>query len=204
MSTEERQEAIAVATTPLLAEHGTHVTTGQIAKAAGVAEGTIFRVFKDKQELLDFCVLRAFRTQELVKQITAIEANGPLTERLVAVMTMVDEMAARVGALMHALGATGYRHDNSKFEKADTKSTPPQVAEFERVSVAISKLLMVGPDELRLPADRAAGYLLGLTFVSRMQAGRTNKTESSVEEIIDLFINGAIASTAPRGGSNPQ
>ena len=42
---------IVAATLPLLLEHGELVTTRQIAEAAGIAEGTIFRVFADKDEL---------------------------------------------------------------------------------------------------------------------------------------------------------
>ena len=43
---------IVEATLPLLLEHGEMVTTRQIAEAAGIAEGTIFRVFADKDELI--------------------------------------------------------------------------------------------------------------------------------------------------------
>ena len=48
----ERRAAIVAATLPLLAEHGTAVTTRQVAAAAGVSEGTIFNVFADKDELI--------------------------------------------------------------------------------------------------------------------------------------------------------
>ncbi|GAA3438930.1 TetR/AcrR family transcriptional regulator [Kutzneria kofuensis] len=212
MSTEDRQEAIAVAAIPLLAEHGTHVTTGQIAKAAGIAEGTIFRVFKDKQELLDFCVLRAFRTRELVERINAIPVDKPLVNRLIEAMTMIDEMAARLGALMHTLGATGYRPNEGNHNKDDEAGghrKPPMLDEFERTTTAIAALLSSGQEQLRLPSDRAAGYLMGLTFMTRMQATRTaqveqKEPESFVSEIVDLFMNGAVAAEMERGGKDPQ
>ena len=49
---EERRAAIVAAALPLLAAQGTNVTTRAIAEAAGVAEGTIFRVFPDKDALI--------------------------------------------------------------------------------------------------------------------------------------------------------
>ena len=211
MSTEDRQEAIAVAAIPLLAEHGMHVTTGQIAKAAGIAEGTIFRVFKDKQELLDFCVLRAFRTRELVERISRIPVSQPMPERLIEAMTMIDDMAARLGALMHTLGATGYRPGEGNHEKdpeSGEHEKAPMLEEFKQTTMAIATLLSTGQDQLRLPADRAAGYLMGLVFMTRMQVARTERAEkepdSFVSEIVDLFMNGAVANGAEQGGKDPR
>ena len=37
---------------PLILEHGVGITSRQIAEAAGVAEGTVFRAFGDKESLI--------------------------------------------------------------------------------------------------------------------------------------------------------
>ena len=39
-------------------KHGSDVTTRQIADAAGVAEGTLFRVFEDKDAIIDAAVAK--------------------------------------------------------------------------------------------------------------------------------------------------
>ena len=49
----ERRAAIIAATLPLLRTIGPPVTTREIAKAAAVAEGTIFSVFADKDDLIE-------------------------------------------------------------------------------------------------------------------------------------------------------
>ena len=52
LSPEDRRAAILDAVVPLLIDHGAAVTTAEMAEAAGIAEGTIFRVFPDKASLL--------------------------------------------------------------------------------------------------------------------------------------------------------
>ncbi len=53
---DERRAAIVAAAIPLVCDHGAAVTTREIAEAAGIAEGTIFRVFATKEDLLDAVV----------------------------------------------------------------------------------------------------------------------------------------------------
>ena len=51
-----RREAILDAVLPLVLDRGRALSTKQIAEASGIAEGTIFRVFADKGELLEAVV----------------------------------------------------------------------------------------------------------------------------------------------------
>ena len=60
MSADDRRTALIEATLPLLLEHGRTVTSKQIAEAAGVAEGTIFRVFDSKDDLITAALDHAF------------------------------------------------------------------------------------------------------------------------------------------------
>src|SRR5437868_14404684 len=64
---------IVQAALPLLIEHGEMVTTRQIADAAGIAEGTIFRAFPDKDALLAAVLEAALDTAPLDEAIAAID-----------------------------------------------------------------------------------------------------------------------------------
>ncbi|WP_233573987.1 TetR/AcrR family transcriptional regulator [Amycolatopsis panacis] len=66
MAPEDRRRMIVRTVLPLVVEHGREVTTAQIARAAGIGEGTIFRVFQDKDELP-----LAERLREAVGALTA-------------------------------------------------------------------------------------------------------------------------------------
>src|SRR3954466_13304322 len=79
---EERREALIAATLPLVLEHGTDVSTRLIAEAAGVAEGTIFRVFRTKDDLVEAAIASAFDPSALVDAIGGLDRSAPLADRL--------------------------------------------------------------------------------------------------------------------------
>jgi len=99
LSPEQRRAALIAATIPLLREHGANVSTRQIAEAAGVAEGTIFGVFKDKVSLLRAAVLAALDPTPLLRDLKAIDPGLPLRARLVAAARLVRAHVADQGSL---------------------------------------------------------------------------------------------------------
>src|SRR4051795_10167940 len=88
---EERREALIAATLPLVLEHGTDISTRLIAEAAGVAEGTIFRVFPSKDDLIEAVVSSAFDPSSLVEAIGRVDRSLPLADRLVEAVRLMQE-----------------------------------------------------------------------------------------------------------------
>src|SRR5438105_10569477 len=81
---DERRSMIVAATLPLLIEHGDRVTSRQIAEAAGIAEGTIFRAFGDKDEVIAAAIDSALDQAPLEAALSAIPADLPFEEGLAA------------------------------------------------------------------------------------------------------------------------
>src|SRR6476661_5017469 len=85
---DERRSMIVAATLPLLLEHGDRVTTKQIAEAAGIAEGTIFRAFADKDEVIAAVVEAALDTEPLEAALAGIP-DGLAFEEALAVAIVI-------------------------------------------------------------------------------------------------------------------
>ncbi|HWI61712.1 MAG TPA: TetR/AcrR family transcriptional regulator [Symbiobacteriaceae bacterium] len=78
---ESTQERILAAARQLFGQSGFRgTTTAEIARTAGIAEGTIFRYYKDKKELLIACTEPAI--QEIIRRQRAIIRDGTPRERL--------------------------------------------------------------------------------------------------------------------------
>ena len=107
MTPDARRAAIVTATLPLLREKGRAVSTREIAKAAGVAEGTLFRAFDNKDEIITACVHEAFDNAGLLADLTAIDRALPLRDRLAVAVGVMQEHLKGIFTMMSVLQATG-------------------------------------------------------------------------------------------------
>ena len=90
MSADDRRRALVDVTLPLLLEHGRTVTTRQIAEAAGVAEGTIFRVFESKDDLVQATLDRAFDIEPFLEDLRRIDPDQPLRALVTEMVTLLQ------------------------------------------------------------------------------------------------------------------
>lgn len=190
MSPEDRREAIVQATLPLVMKDGANVTTSQIAAAAGIAEGTVFRVFKDKAELLGACIDRALLSDDEVARIRAVPADLPIEQRLVEATSTVTGYLDRMWSVMGALRESGYQPSQEDHEK----HKGPQ-AGMQRVSSAIAELF--GDAELRTSPEHAARLLLGFVFTNRLQGKGFGEMTVEPGQLVELFLHGALTSGGP-------
>lgn len=103
MSPDERRQAIIAATRPLLVARGGQFTIKEVAEAAGIAEGTIFRVFASKQDLMHAVVADILDTASLCRRIEALPDVPDFTAHLTALITLLTADADATHAAIAAL-----------------------------------------------------------------------------------------------------
>jgi AcrR family transcriptional regulator len=184
LAADDRRRAIIEAVIPLLTEHGAAVTTKQMAEAAGIAEGTIFRVFPDKHALIHEAVRFSMDPAPVRDGLAEIDPEAPIEVQLTEAARIVLERFEEVIALITAL-----RTRPSPDSKLPA-GPPPFVAEANTaINESLTELFERHRDQLRIEPARAAIAFQGLIFASAHPIfSRDGKLD--VSEIVDLLLSG--------------
>ena len=196
---EQRRTAILRAATPLVRAGGRSVTTREIAEAAGVAEGTVFHVFSDKESLIQAVVESEFETGRVLAELRAIDPGTSLHERLVRVVQVLGGRLAAVFELMTSLGM------QRPPDRDDEPGGPGEAGEhgdhgrpahgelLELIAVA----LLPDAARLRYSPEQTAGLIRLFAFAAS-HPSITGDAPLPAEEIVDVLLHGI--TTTPSEG----
>ena len=192
MSPEARREELIFATRPLLLEHGRATTTRLIAEAAGIAEGTIFRIFPTKDELFDAVLETEFDPEPFLAEIRAIDLELPLRERLVAATGLLQRRFIRIFHLMTAMGLP------KPPERFRTDALRKRLAED-----GLARVIKPDAEKFRMPPDEVVRVLRLLTF-SGSHPHISEPRPMRPEEIVDVILHGTLLDQGERRSPRPE
>jgi AcrR family transcriptional regulator len=184
MGIEDRRASINNSTLPLLLAQGPDVSTREIARAAGVAEGTIFRAFETKQDLIHATVVAALQPDAAIAQLGDLPAGQTLTERVATILDVLRAEIQRKRALF-------VHFAQSSAPPPPHHHGPPGLGPQDarvRLSAAIADALAPYADQLSVPTDLAAQVLSALAFATITLAADAPFNQSVA--IADVVLHG--------------
>jgi AcrR family transcriptional regulator len=192
MSPDDRRKAIVTALVPLIVERGGEVSTREIAQAAGIAEGTIFRVFPDKKSLLMAAAEEAINPADGQREFD--EAMVGLTELWEKVVVAATRMQQRMNMTMAVMMAVR-RHLMSEHEHQHPpdKPGPPEfvVRAQAELNARLTSMFEPHRDELAVTPEIATTALRSLVFGSgRFELGLGPSL--GPEDIAALLLHGIL------------
>jgi AcrR family transcriptional regulator len=173
------------ATLPLLIEHGAKVTTRMIAEAAGVAEGTIFRVFPDKETLIRAAMWQVFDPEPTLADLRTVDMRLPLRIRILQVTSILQGRMLRVFHLMLALRRT------TPPQPDDESWRPAAQTANQLVFAEIVRILEPDSHQLRWPPMEVARVLRLLIFSAShplIAEGALMRADEITEVVLDGLL----------------
>lgn len=188
MPPQQRRAAIVEAAVGLLETQGPDLTTKQIAEAAGVAEGTLFRVFATLSDLLEAAYAEYLSAERLRKRLQKVDLGDNVeTATLAAVRALVDYITS-VHFALHPMPSRGC-------EPPSQSEAGPRTfhARFNDLDAWLGAALTPYASRLRFPVPRYAKFLQTLAIGHAM----SRQPADSIPDIAQFALHGALLAENP-------
>lgn len=193
LSADERRASIVEAARTVVAREGFGFTTKQVADAAGIAEGTLFRVFSTKDALVHAViedVLDPSGTEQEIAQLRPTTLDEAVTDLVRVLTTSID----RTSEFFFAVRA-------KSMSRAAAPAPPPQGGKtfhgphenderHQRLEQATARVLEPFADQLGLDPLRAADYVRIVVFSTTHPFVAPTSAHFTVAEIARLILHG--------------
>jgi AcrR family transcriptional regulator len=199
MSPDDRRQAIVDAVIPLLVKHGEAVSTRQIAEAAGIAEGTIFRVFPDKNALMMAAAAHTLNPPDahraLAEAVAGIddlhEVVRVVTERMLVRSDQVMAVMIALRSVWHAAHEDASGSGPRGAVGPGSHAGPPAfvVEAHQALLERLTAVFEPHRDRIRVPPERAALLLRTLVLGTR-NPGVRPEDRLDAEDIADALLHG--------------
>jgi AcrR family transcriptional regulator len=184
MPAADRRRAILDVVVPLLVEKGSALTTAEVARAAGIAEGTIFRVFPDKCALIYEAVKATMDPAPVADAIRAIGPSAPMAVQLGEAVRVLRDHFNRMTALGDSLRSV------SALPGAQKRDVGRLIKESSSViSAALAELFERHRAALRVPPATATAAFRGLVFASAHPL-LPPRERLAMEETVSILLSG--------------
>lgn len=198
MAPDARRQAIVEAVIPLLVSHGAAVTTRQIAEAAGVAEGTIFRVFPDKCALMHAVARETMDPSSGRQALDRIDPSLDLRDTVCEVAVYLLARMEKVIAVMTAVHGALVVPERAGAARPPQVDPPAFIVDANRAMLEyLTQIFERHRDELAVSPERAALILRSLVLGSR-HPGMGHAQTLTAEEIATVLVSGVT-----RAGGEP-
>lgn len=183
---EERRAAILAAARPLVLQQGARVTTKQVADAAGIAEGTLFRIFDTKHDLVAAVIDDVIDPTPVIQAIESLHPDT-LEQATRQVLEALREQVRSTSTLFAALHAS-FQDD----EQPPAHRPPPHDGHRDRiarVTAAITSVFTPFAEHLTVPTERAASLVHTVALATLHPFLAAHHFED-LDEVTTLMLHG--------------
>lgn len=193
LAPDDRRRAIVEAVIPLLLQQGPNTTTAQMAEAAGIAEGTIFRVFPDKTALLQEALKTSFDPAPTLDQLARIERELPLEIQLHKAAAILISRSERVHALAAVLRSMpSETHSQDDHTSAIQEVHKTAIEANSMIFWGLTRLFENESDRLAVKPTRAAAAFRGLLHAVSFPLSDPSELITA-DEAIEVLLNGVVS-----------